>query len=143
MSSMDCERVRLAVMAALDGEGEPSAADWQHLAGCAECRQWHVQLQALAARLDRLPYPAGGQDLWPAMEDRLRGAAGNAGLPRGLWPIGAAVLAWRALQLFVDLPAPELHPVVPLAAVAVVFWRLAVDLLAIETSAPELEKRGI
>ena len=77
------------------------------------------------------------------MEGRLRVADSGSRIPRGLWPIGAAVCAWRALQLFVDLPAPELHPVVPLAAVAVVFWRLAVDPLAIETSAPELEKRGI
>ncbi len=143
MTTNECEGARLALMAALDGVGEPTAAQRQHLAACAGCRQWHAQLQALSTRLDGLPYPAADVDLWPRMEGRLRPADDGASLPRGLWPIGAAVLAWRALQLFVDLPLPELHPVVPLAAAAAVVWRLAGDPLAIETWAPELEKRGV
>ena len=71
MTTNECEGARLALMAALDGEGEPTAAQRQHLAACAECRQWHAQLQALSTRLDGLPYPAADVDLWPRMEGRL------------------------------------------------------------------------
>jgi hypothetical protein len=60
-----------------------------------------------------------------------------------LWLIGALVIAWRALQLMFDLPLPMLHPLVPLAAAVAALWQISGDPLAIETSAPELQKRGI
>jgi hypothetical protein len=49
---------------------------------------------------------------------------------------------WRALQLFIDLPHPLLHPFVALAALTAALWLAAGNPLAIETSAPELHKRG-
>jgi hypothetical protein len=36
-----------------------------------------------------------------------------------------------------------LHPLVPLAAAVAALWQISGDPLAIETSAPELQKRGI
>ena len=76
------------------------------------------------------------------MEGRIRQSEQGLALPRRLWPIGALVVVWRALQLFVDLPIPMLHPFVPLAATAAAVWLVAGDPLAIETWAPELQKRG-
>ena len=57
--------------------------------------------------------------------------------------IAASVLAWRAVQLLIDLPFPMLHPLVPLACALAALWVIARDPLAIETFAPELQKRGI
>jgi hypothetical protein len=37
---------------------------------------------------------------------------------------------------------PVLHPLVPLAAAVAALWQISGDPLAIETAAPELQKRG-
>ena len=152
-TSTDCERVRLTLMASLDGESDArSAPDQQHLATCASCRRWLEEMQAMTGRLHGLAYPDSQMDLWAAVESRirqprLRHGYGEAGEERSLlhrlWPVVAIVLGWRALQLFVDLPIPLLHPVVPFAAAIATLWLLEGDPLAIETSAPELQKRGI
>jgi anti-sigma factor RsiW len=142
-TSTECERVRTTLMAALDGESDPRAApDREHLSTCEPCRRWLADMQAMTGRLQGLAYPRGQVDLWPAVEDRLRHPDPGMALPRRLWPIGAAVLGWRALQLFIDLPLPVLHPLVPLAAAAAAMWLMAADPLAVQTSAPELQKRG-
>ena len=94
-------------------------------------------------QLQKLSYQPAQVDLWTAVEGRIREAERTLALPRWLWPIGATVLAWRALQLVVDLPIPVLHPFVPLAAMVAALWLVAGDPLAIETSVPELQKRGV
>ena len=140
----DCDRVRLTLMATLDGEIDPrSAADHQHLTTCASCQQWLEKLQAVSGQLQSLSYPRAQTDLWTAVESRITQSDRRRGLSRWLWPIGGVVLGWRALQLFVDLPAPLLHPLVPLAAMVAVVWLIVGDPLAIETSAPELQNRGV
>ena len=63
-------------------------------------------------------------------------------IARRLWPIGGLVLGWRALELVVDVPLPAIHSLVPLAAAAAAIWFVTGDPLAIQTSAPELQKRG-
>jgi hypothetical protein len=143
-TSIDCERARMALMASLDGESDPrSTSDRQHLSTCASCQRWANGLQSMSGQLQGLSYPRAQVDLWTAVERRIRQSEQGLALPRRLWPIGALVVVWRALQLFVDLPIPMLHPFVPLAATAAALWLLAGDPLAIETSAPELEKRGV
>jgi predicted anti-sigma-YlaC factor YlaD len=152
-TSTDCERVRLTLMASLDGESDArSAPDQQHLSTCESCRGWLEDMQAMTGRLHGLSYPAAQMDLWTAVgsrirQPRLRQGYGEAGERRSLlhrlWPVVAIVLGWRAFQLFVDLPIPLLHPLVPLLAAVVAVWVLEGDPLAIETSAPELQKRGI
>ena len=143
-TSTDCERLRIALMASFDGESGPqSAPDHPHLSTCASCRRWLQDLQSMTGQLQGLSYRSAPVDLWSAVEGRIRDAEPGLDLSRQLWPIGVIVVAWRALQLFVDLPVPELHPFVPLVATAVAAWLVAGDPLAIETSAPELEKRGI
>jgi hypothetical protein len=142
-TSNDCERVRTALMASLDGEsGARPAPDQQHLSTCSSCRRWLEDMHAMTGRLQGLAYPSAQTDLWATVESRIRQPE-QPSLLNWLWPIAAVVLGWRALQLLVDLPLPLFHSLVPLAAAAVAVWLLKGDPLAIETSAPELQKRGI
>jgi anti-sigma factor RsiW len=142
-TSNDCERVRIALMASLDGERDArSAQDQQHLSTCSACRRWLEEMHAMTGRLQGLAYPSAQTDLWATVGSRIRQPE-QPSLLRRLWPIAFIVLGWRALQLWVDLPIPLLHPLVPLAAAAVAVWLLEGDPLAIETSAPELQTRGV
>jgi hypothetical protein len=97
--------------------------------------------ETLDAALRELPYRRAQVDLWPSVERRIRGSK-PASPTRWLWPIGGLVLGWRAVELLVDVPAVLLHPLVPLAAATAAVWLLSRDPFAIETSAPELQKRG-
>ena len=97
----------------------------------------------MTRQLQGLSYQSAPVDLWTAVEGQIRHFERSMAVSRRLWPIGALVLGWRALQLFIDLPIPVLHPLVPLAAAVAVVWLVAGDLLTIETSAPELQKRGV
>jgi hypothetical protein len=97
----------------------------------------------LQEQLQSLRYPEVRQDLWPAVSERIQVLDDGASIARRLLPIAAIVIAWRALQLLFDLPLPLLHPIVPLTAAVWAIRQLAGDPLAIETSAPELNKRGI
>ena len=138
----DCERAREVLMAALDDEsGFDRALGRDHLSTCAECEAWWANLQSMSAQLHELPYPPARVDVWTVVEHRIRGS--DNGSVRQFWPLAAAIVGWRAIQLFVDLPMPVLHPIVPLAATVAAVWMVAGDPLAIETSAPELKKRGI
>jgi hypothetical protein len=144
VNNADCERVRLAVMASLDGEGDPqSVLDRAHLSTCTTCGEWLKDLQSITGRLQGLSYQRAPVDLWTAVESRVRVSEQSLTLPRRILPIGATVLGWRALQLFFDLPVPQLHPLVALLGTAAAVWMVARDPLAIETSAPELKKRGV
>ena len=143
-TNRSCETARAAFMAFSDGEGPARSADQEsHFSTCADCRLWAEEMQSLTGRLNHLSYPAPEVDLWAAVEGKIRRRDEAHALPPLLWPVGAAALAWRAVQLSVDLPSPLLHSVVPLAALAATLWLLAKDPFAIETSAPEIEKRGI
>lgn len=142
-SSSDCERVRVALMASLDGEAAASSADDQlHMSTCASCRAWFDELQRMTGQLHGLSYPPVQRDLWTAVAEQIGHEAERRDLPRRLWAIGGIALGWRAIQLLVDVPLPLVHPVVPLAAVAAALWFVTGDALAIQTSAPELQKRG-
>jgi hypothetical protein len=135
-------------MAERDGEPVPGAPDprsdpRQHLASCSSCDQWVREFESMNSRFQGVSYPGAQRDLWAGVEARLRQADTSRAVMRRFWIIGAAVLAWRALQLLVDLPLPLLHPLVPLACALAALWVIARDPLAIETFAPELQKRGI
>jgi hypothetical protein len=131
-------------MAAIDREADAaSAADREHLSGCSSCQQWLTDLQRMDTRLQSLAYPDAPIDLWTSLQSQIRQGDATPDATRRLWVLGALVLAWRVLQLWIDLPLPALHPLVPFAAVAVALWLLAGDSLAVRTFAPELQKRGI
>jgi hypothetical protein len=128
-------------MASLDGEGSaPSASDQQHLSTCASCQQWLTEMTTLAAQLRGLPYPPAQVDLSTRVDERIHLVDHKPG--RLLLPIAAGIVAWRAVQLFIDVPLWILHPLVPLAVVLVV-WRLAGDPLAIQTLEPELKESEV
>jgi predicted anti-sigma-YlaC factor YlaD len=144
----DCERVRLRVMTELDGETVAEAADaltdtQQHLAACPSCRTWLKNFESMNSQFQRLTYPNAQVDLWLRVERRISRSQSVQPVTKRLWLIGAVMLAWRALQLLIDLPLPALHPFVPLAAAVIALWQIAGDPLAIETFAPELQKRGV
>lgn len=140
----DCDRVRLRLMASIDGEADLGpAADREHATTCPACRQWLASFESLRGQLQDLPYQDTGVDLWSAVQGRIDTPDRLTPLVHQLWPIGGMVVVWRALQLFIDLPMPALHPIVPLVAATAMAWRIGGDLLAIETFAPELRKRGI
>jgi hypothetical protein len=135
-------------MAVLDGEASPAVADphsdtRQHLASCPSCGRWLKDFESINSRFQRVSYPGVRMELWPTLEDRIRQPDTRLTVTRRLWLIGSFVLGWRALQLLVDLPFPMLHPLVPLASGLAVLWLIASDPLAIETAAPELQKRGV
>jgi anti-sigma factor RsiW len=138
-----CERVRLRLMAALDGEIDAArAADREHLSGCSSCQQWVSDLEAMDGRLRRLAYPDARVNLWASVEAGIREVGAKPDATRRLWIIGSLVLAWRVLQLLIDLPLPALHPLVSFAAAAAALWQLTGDPLTVQTFAPELQKRG-
>ena len=144
----DCERVRLQLMSALDGETDPDltdprAAARQHLASCSSCQRWLKDFESMTSRFHAVLYPRPQLDLWAAVEERIRVPDTSPTSTHRLWLIGALVIAWRALQLLFDLPWPMLHPLVPLAAAVAALWQISNDPLAIETAAPELQKRGV
>jgi hypothetical protein len=140
-----CEQVRLNLMAAFDegaaGRADPGPEAREHLATCSACEQWLRNLESLDHRLQGLSYLSTSADLWPAVERSLRPSGKTHANLRRFFLISTMVFGWRALQLFVDLPLPFLHSLVPLAAILAAFWQLARDPLAIQTFAPELQKR--
>jgi predicted anti-sigma-YlaC factor YlaD len=139
-----CEHARLQLMAAIDGEIDTaSTADREHLSSCSSCEQWVDDLEAMDGRLRRLVYPAARVDLWASVSAGIRELAEKPDATGRLWFIGSLVLAWRVLQLVIDLPLPALHPLVPFAAATAALWQLAGDPLAVKTFAPELQKRGV
>jgi len=142
----DCERMRLDLMAAFDAEAAGAASPGpdarQHLASCSACGDWLRELEAMDRRLQRASYATAPVDLWPALEQTLRRSDSRQAAQRRLYVMAALVLGWRALQLFVDLPLPLVHAIVPLVVGLAALWQLARDPLAIQTFAPELQKRG-
>jgi predicted anti-sigma-YlaC factor YlaD len=141
-TSTECERVRIALMASLDGESDQEfAPDRQHLSTCVSCRRWLNDLQSMTGALQGLSYPNVPVDLWTAVEGRIRRP--EQALPRWMWPVVGMMLGWRALQLFVDLPILVPHLIVPLVVMGVAVWLSVGDHLRIETSAPELRNRGV
>jgi hypothetical protein len=140
--------VRLELMVALDRENAPAAAEpnpdiQRHLAACSSCTEWLKALESMNSRFEAVSYRAPRLNLWATIESRIRQPQSGLRAMTWLWLTGAVVLGWRALQLLVDLPLPMLHPVVPLALAIVGLWRIGADPLAIQTFAPELQKRGL
>lgn len=146
-SLRDCDAMRLCLMAAFDGEPDAAAPSpggdaRQHAAFCASCDKWLQDFASMNGRFQGFSYPAGQRDLWASVHASLHGSQAKQSLTSSLSVIGALVLGWRALQLLIELPYPVLHPVAPLAGAIAALWLIARDPFAIETYAPELEKRG-
>ncbi len=140
MNRDDCQGVRMSLAAALDGEREISPADREHLSTCSACSRWLADMRSMAGQLHELAYPAMRVDLWTKVKDGIGSSNRNAAEMRRLIAVGCVLFVWRGLQLLVDLPIPALHPLVPLVLTVLAFSFIAKKSLAIETSAPELQK---
>jgi Putative zinc-finger len=137
----------MAAMARLDGEpaGLTSEQVDAHIAGCAACQGALDGLTTLHANLNRGDYYDHlDVDLWPVIHRRVDPRSPHPVLRESVAILGlAAVLGgWRLAQLLLDLPAPVVNSVVPLAMIVVVFWRFAGDPFAIRVSPHQLEREG-
>ena len=132
-----CEDVRMAVWVLRDGEsgGMRQSEIDGHLATCAECRTAVAEIKRLDRDLSRLDYERLNADLWPQLRPAIATSPGpekvNAGALLGLIVV---LMTWRVGQLLLDLPAPVVNSIVPLACVVVVLWRLVGDPFAIHVT---------
>ena len=145
-TSPECERIRMQRMASLDGDGETvSELDRSHLSTCSSCQRWLVDFESMTAQFQSLTYPDAKVDLWSAIESRIHQADPMPSLPYRLWLLGGIMLSLRAVQLFIDLPVPILHLLVPTVAAVVIaaVWKIAGGVVSIEVWAPELRKGDV
>lgn len=140
-----CDEVRIAALARLDGEpaglapGEVEA----HAAGCGACHAALADLAALHAALGRVDYERLDVDLWPAVRRRLAPDASYRAAETGaLLGLAAALVAWRLAQLLLELPAPVVNSIVPLALIVVVLRRLTGDPFAIRSAPHVFQQEG-
>ncbi len=141
----DCGDILMAVMSEIDRETDGARPAWidAHLAECSGCRDAVAGMVRMHANLERLTYEAPAADLWPAVEARLAPRVPSAVRETlALALIVPAALAWRALQVSIDLPLPVWNVVVPFAAAVIVLRWLAGDPLAISASTPALQQEG-
>ncbi|HNY78113.1 MAG: zf-HC2 domain-containing protein [Sedimentisphaerales bacterium] len=126
MMSERCEKVRLAAMAALDGETPPLSEQEirEHLAGCAACRAQVEQLQRALAPLKRQKLRVVAEDVWPGVEAALRKQTAPAQPRREACvfaALGLFLLACKIVGVLPELAGNWLPKVLPLAAALVLF----------------------
>jgi predicted anti-sigma-YlaC factor YlaD len=99
-SGMDCDSIRTAVSAGLDGEdpGVPPDVTEAHLDGCAACRQWQQRTHAITRRV-RLGGYALDHDLVPGA----LAALAAPGKRQPAW-LRAGLVAAALAQLAVTVP---------------------------------------
>jgi hypothetical protein len=144
--SLRCAEVRMAALARLDGESaELSSAQIDgHIAGCRACQVALAGLTSVHSGLDRMDYERLDVDLWPSLAKQV-----SASVPqrsrrehRAILGLTAVLVAWRLAQLLLDVPAPVINSVVPLALIVVVLRRLAGDPFALRLSPYEFQEKG-
>ena len=126
MTSERCEKVRLAAMAALDGEKSPLSEQeiHEHLATCAACRAEVEQLQRAMAPLNRQKPRVFAEDVWPGVEAALRKQTAPAQPRREAYVfavLGLFLLACKVLGVLPELGGNWLPKVLPLVAALVLF----------------------
>jgi anti-sigma factor RsiW len=126
MMSERCEKVRLAAMAALDGEAPPLSEQeiQEHLATCAACRAEVEQLQRALAPLNRQTPRVFAEDVWPGVDAALRRQAAPAQPRREVYVfavLGVFLLACKTLGVLPELGGNWLLKVLPLVAAFVLF----------------------
>jgi anti-sigma factor RsiW len=141
-----CKHMQMAAMARLDGEhADLTAAEVEaHVAGCAECRGAVAGLTALQTPLNTLDYERLDVDVWPGVR---RGIAPGAPPVRSeslfVLALAAMLALWRLAQLSIDLPAPVVNSVVPLALTVLVLWRVVGDPFAIQGTTDQFQREGV
>ena len=140
-----CEQVQLSAMAHLDGEPADltSAEIDAHLAGCAECRDAVAALRSVVVRLDRLEYESLDVDVWPDVHGAIVSRSSVTAERRHVLVLAAVLALWRLAQLSIDLPAPVVNSIVPLALTALVLWRAVGDPFAIQGTTRQFQEEGV
>jgi predicted anti-sigma-YlaC factor YlaD len=142
-----CEQVQMAAMAHLDGErGDLTAAEVEaHLAGCAGCRAAVSTLTTLQSRMNRFDYERLDIDVWPGVREAMTAGSPQPEpqrKPRFVLVLASLLVVWRLAQLSVDLPAPVVNSVVPLALMVLVLWKVTGDPFAIQVTTQQLQREG-
>lgn len=135
--SLPCEDVRRAVWARLDAETATIANSDidEHVSACPACLAAITAISRLNRDLARLEYERLEVDLWTRLEPDIAGLTSREGHDHRVFlALGVVLVAWRLGQLLLDLPAPVVNSIVPLASVALVLWRLAGDPFALRAS---------
>ena len=137
----------MAAMARLDGEpaGPGSERIDAHVAGCDACQGALAGLTTLHANLNRVEYyDHPDVDLWPMIHQHVASSSPHRVLRESgaILGLSAALGAWRLAQLLLDLPAPVVNSVVPLALIVVVLWYFTGDPFAIRASSQQLQREG-
>jgi anti-sigma factor RsiW len=144
--SLTCDEVQMAALARLDGEAATLTFEEidAHVASCHACRAAVADLTTLHAHLDHLDYGQIDVDLWPMVHSR---AAATSPHPSrresgAILGLTAVLITWRLAQLLLDLPAPVINSVVPLALIILVLWRVTGDPFSIRVTPFQLEREG-
>jgi hypothetical protein len=136
----------MAVWARLDGESSDlTQADVEtHVSTCTECRTALTEAARVHRGLGRVDYERLDVDLWSRLRPAIASSARHKQAYEGqaLFGLTAVLVAWRLAQLLLDLPAPVLNSIVPLALVVFVLWRLAGDPFAIRVSAHQFRQES-
>jgi len=137
----------MAAMALLDGEPGSLTSEQvdAHVAGCDGCHGALAGLRTLHAHLNRVDYSDHlDVDLWPVIHQHVASGSPRQALRESGAIIGltAVLCAWRLAQLLLDLPAPVVNSVVPLAMIVVVLWHFTGDPFAIRVSSHQLQGGG-
>jgi predicted anti-sigma-YlaC factor YlaD len=140
--SADCDQVRLAIMATLDGEPPPLSQDSiaSHVERCSTCRGVAAELRAMQPQLAAVHYDGPRIDLWPNVAEQLSESADRRREWMAIAVIAAVCVAWRAGQLVFELPLPVWNAAIPLITVALITVWLVGDPLAIKMTTPELRQ---
>jgi predicted anti-sigma-YlaC factor YlaD len=135
----------MAVWALRDGESAAigRAEIDHHVATCAGCRAALAEIERLDRDLSRVDYERLDVDLWPAIQPAIAPATRPEQTDR--WALSGLIvvlIGWRACQLLLDLPAPVVNSIVPLACVFFVLWRLVGDPFAIHPSSHQFRQES-
>lgn len=130
-----CEEVLMAALARMDGEVAAIPADEvaRHIAGCRACQEEITALTGLHADLTHADFEWIDADLWPGLAGRLDAGALSRSRRRltVAFLVLAVIVGWRVAQLLLDVPAPVVNSIVPLALVAILLRSLTRDPFAI------------
>jgi predicted anti-sigma-YlaC factor YlaD len=102
---MDCDSIREAISAALDGEdpGVPRGVVDEHLAGCAGCRAWQERAHAVTRRA-RLGGYTLDRDLAPRVLAAIPASVAQARRGRRPMALRVGLLAAALVQLAITVP---------------------------------------
>lgn len=140
-----CDEVQIAAMARLDGEAAPltSEAVDAHVRGCETCRTALARLTEVHAQLNRAGFDDLDIDLWPAIHQQVASRSSRVSRETtAIFALAIALAAWRTAQLLVELPAPVVNSILPLAVIVLVLRQLTGDPFAIRADRQQLRHGG-